>query len=47
VAVLVDKVHDSGVYTASFSGLNLASGLYIYRMQAGNFSQTQRMMLLK
>jgi len=47
VAVLVDKVHDSGEYTASFSGLNLASGLYIYRMQAGNFSQTQRMMLLK
>ncbi len=45
---LVDQVQDPGQYKIDFTDAdNLPSGTYIYRMDAGNFSASKRMVLLK
>ena len=47
IAVLASGTHQPGQYTASFDANDLASGVYIYRLQAGSFSQTKKMMFVK
>jgi hypothetical protein len=47
VATLVNERMEAGQYNRQFNAMNLASGLYIYRIQAGSFSQTKKLMLLK
>ncbi len=47
VAVLVNERKAAGSYEVSFDGRGLASGVYLYRLQAGNFVETKKMMLLK
>jgi len=47
VAVLVDGVKGPGIHTATFDGNGLASGVYFYRLTAGNSVETRRMMLMK
>jgi hypothetical protein len=47
VAVLVDETVPAGRYEASFDASGLSSGTYIYRMSAGDFSQTRTMTLSK
>ena len=47
VAVLVNEKKEPGTYTVDFSASNLASGMYLYRLQAGEFVQTKKMVLLK
>ncbi len=47
VAVLVNQMREPGSYTIDFSSANLASGTYLYRLQAGNFIQTRKMIILK
>jgi len=47
VAVLVNEVKQPGVYRVSFDGENLASGVYFYKMVAGDFSSVKKMNLLK
>ena len=47
VASLVNEKKEPGYYEASFDGSNLASGLYFYRIKAGNFVETKKMMLIK
>jgi hypothetical protein len=46
VATLVNEVKAPGTYTVEFDGSDLPSGVYFYRLQAGNFAQTRKMMLL-
>ncbi|NCS82771.1 MAG: T9SS type A sorting domain-containing protein, partial [Ignavibacteria bacterium] len=43
----VNEKQEPGTYTVEFSTANLASGTYIYRMQAGEFVQTKKMIVLK
>lgn len=47
VAELVNEEQSAGTYRADFSGADLASGLYIAKLQAGNYSKTIKMSLLK
>lgn len=47
VAVLVNEKKGSGIYEVTFDASGLASGVYLYRLQAGDFVQTRKMILLK
>ena len=47
VQTLVDEYKPAGTYSVKFNGSELTSGIYIYRMQAGDFVSTKRMVLIK
>jgi hypothetical protein len=47
IATLVDEQKEVGYYEVEFAATQLASGVYFYRLQAGNFIQTKKMLLLK
>lgn len=47
VAILVNEYLPAGTHTINFEAQHLASGVYLYRMHAGEFIQTKRMLLLK
>ena len=47
VAVLVDERELPGSYEVEFNGGILASGVYVYRLQAGSFAQARTMVLVK
>ena len=48
VATLVNnKMINAGAHSANFNAANLPSGVYIYKISAGNYSASKKMMLLK
>jgi len=48
VATLINNQHyQSGSFTKIFDASKLASGVYIYRLEAGGFTQTRKMVLVK
>ncbi len=47
VASLVDDIKDAGIHGVSFDAAGLTSGIYFYRLQAGDFISTKKMILLK
>ncbi len=49
VALLIDEYRSAGVGAIRFdaSQYNLSSGVYYYRLQAGAFEQTKKMILMK
>jgi len=47
VMTLVNEPKQAGYYDTEFSGSNLASGLYFYKLEAGSFVETKRMLLIK
>ncbi|NWF50351.1 MAG: DUF4397 domain-containing protein [Ignavibacteriaceae bacterium] len=47
VANLVDEQQSAGKYEVIFDGSNLASGIYLYTIKAGDFTSTKKLVLMK
>lgn len=47
VATLVNEVKSPGTYTVQWNATSVASGVYLYRLQAGQFSAVQKMLLVR
>jgi hypothetical protein len=47
IEILVNEEKPVGTYEVNWNAANLPSGVYFYRLQAGDFIQTRKMILLK
>ena len=52
VRVLIDGVKEAGPYDVTWDGRNMdgsavASGVYFYRLETGEFAETKKMVLLR
>jgi len=47
VASLVNDVQETGSYEVTFDASKLASGIYVYSLQSGNFNSIKKMILMK
>jgi len=47
VAVVDEGEREAGYHDVAFNGNGLASGVYLYRIQAGEFVQTRKLILMK
>ena len=47
IAELVNDVKSAGNYEVSFDASNLTTGMYVYKIQTGNYSATKKMLLVK
>jgi hypothetical protein len=47
VAILVEEEKPAGNYEVEFDGRNLTSGIYFYKLVAGSFVETKKMVLMK
>jgi len=47
VATLLNEEKEAGTYEVMFEASNYSSGVYIYRLQAGFFVETKKMVLLR
>jgi hypothetical protein len=47
VATLVDEVQEAGFKSVQWNASGVASGVYFYRLQAGGFAETRKLVVLR
>ena len=47
VGTIINQEQTAGVYEVDFTAINMASGVYFYKLDAGNYSSTKKMMIMK
>ena len=47
IAILVNEEKAAGINEVEFDATALTSGIYFYRIQAGSFVETKKMVLMK
>ncbi len=47
VEILYNGVLKSGIYKADWNASNFTSGIYFYKLTAGSFTETKKMVLVK
>ena len=47
VRTLVDEKQNGGSHNVIFQGADLPTGVYFYRLQAGAYSETKKLLLMK
>lgn len=47
VVTLVDEIKEAGSYSVRFNASNLPSGRYLYKLEAGSFVESKKMLLIK
>ena len=47
IATLVDEYRNAGYYELEFDASNLPSGIYFYKLNTGNYTDTKKLILLK
>ncbi|MGK9475331.1 putative Ig domain-containing protein [Melioribacter sp. OK-6-Me] len=47
IAVLVNGLKSAGYHTVNFDASNLNTGMYIYKLEAGDFTSVKKMILMK
>lgn len=47
VRTLVNERQSAGTYTVTFDGSGLSSGVYFYRLSAGSYAQSEKLVLIK
>ena len=45
--VIINETNNPGYYKAEFDSTYLPSGLYIYKIEAGNYTESKKMILVK
>jgi len=45
--VLIDEYQTAGSYSKTFNGSDLPSGMYVYKLTSGNYSESNKMLILK
>ena len=46
-ATLVEAEQPAGIYEVEFNASQISSGIYFYKLQAGSFVETKKMILLR
>jgi hypothetical protein len=47
IAIIVSEEMLAGSYSKQWNASNMASGIYFYRLQAGSFTETKKLVLLR
>jgi hypothetical protein len=47
VTTIVNSTQKAGKYEVTFNANNLATGVYIYRLETGSFTSSKKLMLMK
>jgi Neuraminidase (sialidase) len=47
ITTLVDDYRQAGIYEVEFNAVELPSGIYFYKLTAGSFSETRKMILIR
>jgi hypothetical protein len=47
VATLVNEEKEAGIYEVEFDATGITSGIYFYRLTAGEYTATKKMIILK